>query len=123
MMLTYDSVTTKALQELPEFADKYNQLVSEGWLDSDDGVHIVFGMAFVPVLVEAIKTGETNVSERMLKFLEKMAMSDDHLVQEVCDFTVLEQLHDEVKDTVLYPLLGEKTKEGFLAISKYMLPN
>ena len=119
-MLKYETLLNDAFQDIPEFANEYKKMVKMGYFDDETGKHIVFSWAFVPLLKDAILNNNTMLSSRMLSFLEKMASSDDHLVQEVCDFTVLEELCDQVSPETVYPLLGKSTKEGFHAISRYM---
>ena len=121
-MLQYDILVKMALSELPEFATKYNKMLNDGIFDNETGNHIVFSWTFVPLLKDAIKNNKTDLRDRMLGFLEKMAASDDHLVQEVCDFTVLEELCDEIPTKYLYPLLGKHAREGYNAITKYLIP-
>ena len=122
MKLTYDNLVKEA-KKITEFSRLYNRLVLEDEIDEDTGNHIVFSYVFNPLLFNAIKTGNDQLTKQLLDFLENMAKSKDNLVQEVCDFTVLEELQGVIPETTLYPLLGEKTKEGFLAIRQYLQPN
>jgi len=119
MELTYENLLDEVLQELPEFKDAYNKELSEDSIDKDSDLHIVFSYVFVPLLSEAIKA-KSELTTKMFNFLEKMASSHDHLVQEVCDFTVLEELCDEFKDSEIYSYFGESTKKGFFAVRQYI---
>ena len=49
-----------------------------------------------------------------------MEASDDVLVQEVCEFTILEELCDEFKDAEIERYLGKVTKDGYNCIRKYI---
>lgn len=122
MMLTYDNLLENA-KKIVEFSKLYNRLVADDEIDKDTGNHIVFSYVFNPLLFNAIKSGNTKLTKELLDFLENMAKSKDNLVQEVCDFTVLEELQSIIPQTTLYPLLGEKTKEGFIATRQYLKPN
>lgn len=64
-------------------------------LDEKDGVHILFGMVIVPYILYLLDEKRDITLKKMSDFLEKMARCDDIKVQEVLDFTILEQLADE----------------------------
>ena len=59
-------------------------------------------------------------TRNMLSFLEKMATSTDAKVTEVCDFTVIESLNDEISDAELEAILGENSIKGFRTVKRYM---
>ena len=89
-------------------------------IDSESGNHIIFSYVFVPVLLNALKQNDNNTVTKMFDFLEEMSESNDLNVIEVCDQAVLEELNDEVDESVLYRYMGNKTKEGFEFIKTYM---
>lgn len=120
-MLTFDNLVGEAMKAIPEFAAEWNRQMEDGSLDAASGNHIVFGYAFVPILILAIKEDRKELVTKMLSFVEEMAKSQDHLVGEVCDFAILERLHDEIDDEVLVGLLGETTREDYALIKRYMM--
>lgn len=117
--MTYSTILQEAYKELPEFKNRVDLFKANDEIDEDTGVHIVFEYAFTPLLKEELKSNSP-LSKRMLVFLEKMASSTDRLTQEVCDQSVLESLADEFEDDEIYPLLHEKTKEGYRAVRQYI---
>lgn len=119
-MLTYDNLIQEAQNNLPMFKTKYNQLVEDDVIDTESGKHIVFGYAFTPVLSEAIAKDDEETAKKMFLFLEQMASSEDNLVVEVCDQSVLEVLNDQFDDKVLKRYMGTNTRDGFKAIKQYM---
>ena len=119
-MLKYDTLVSEALKAIPEFKAEYDKLISADIIDAESGNHIVFGFTFVPVLLSAIQDGNESLRDSMLAIVEQMASSEDRLVVEVCDYSILEALNDHVEDSVLMPLLGEQTRIGFDAIKRYM---
>ena len=119
-MLTYDSLVQEALKAVPAFAKEYRRLISEDIIDYEDGNHIVFGYAFTPILITAMKNHDETVVRSMFDFLEQMASSDDGLVVEVCDQSVLEALNDEYDLNKIRFLMGPKTQEGADAVKQYM---
>lgn len=112
-MLRYDVVVNEAKTAIPEFKEKYDSLIKENILDEDDGVHIVFGYAFVPVLLDAIQKKNEALIKRMFDFLELMVKSPDKECGAVCDFSVLEAINGEVPDEVLYSYMGPETRLDF----------
>jgi len=118
-MLTNENLLDEALNKLPSFNSKYHELIAKDEIDNNSGNHIVFNYAFVPLLEEYITNKNIEGMNLFLGFLEEMASSDDYEVNEVCDYSILEQLHDDIPDIKLFPLLGEKSKQGFLAIRQY----
>ena len=122
-MMTYDSLLNDALNNIPEFAAEYSKMVEKGYFDHETGNHIIFSWAFVPILANAINEKNDRLVRKIFTFVESMASSNDNRIQEVCDFTILEELYDQFPISKLLPLLGENTRKGYLAISEYMLPN
>ena len=120
MMITYDTLLEAALDELPEFKDLFDELMAEGMIDKETGNHIVFSYVFVPVIAKAIKRRDRKLTKKMYGFLEKMASSDDSLVVEVCDYSVLEALNDEFSEKELINDMGTNTLEGYRAIKQYL---
>ena len=119
-MLTYDNLIQEAQNDLPMFKAKYNQLLDDDVIDIKSGIHIVFGYAFTPILIQAIKNDDEKAAKKMFSFLEQMASSKDNLVVEVCDQSVLEALNDEFDDNILMEYMGANTQSGFMAIKQFM---
>lgn len=119
-MLKYENLLPVALDVIPEFKAEYRKYMDSDEIDEETGNHIVFSYAFVPVLTKAIREGNHDLVTRMLSFVEQMALSNDKLVGEVCDFTILEELNDAIDDAILIPLLGKTTREDFFLMKQYM---
>ena len=60
------------------------------------------------------------VSGGNLHFLEEMARSNDKLISEVVESTVMEELHDYLSDDKFKPYLGNESKVSLSAVSGYM---
>lgn len=67
-------------------------------IDDTDGMHVVFGMVIVPYILHIVQNKKTSEINKVFSFLENMAIYKDTKVNEVLDFTVLEQLADEDSD-------------------------
>ena len=59
----------------------------------EDGMHVKFGMAIVPIIVE-LALADDPVTEKIAVFMETMANCADIKVQELLDFTILEGIID-----------------------------
>ena len=57
---------------------------------------------------------------KYFNFLEETARSNDKLISEVVDSTVMEELHDYLPDDKLKPYLGNESKVSLSAVSGYM---
>lgn len=118
-MITYDTLLTTAINELHGFKEKYEAEIGYDTLDAESGMHTIFSFVFVPILSDAISKDE-KLTKQYFDFVEQMETSDDVLVQEVCEFTILEALCDEFEDVEIERYLGNVTKESFNCIRKYI---
>ncbi len=118
-MLNYDNILQKALEAIPEFKTKYEDLIKRRVLYHDSGMHIVFAYAFEPLLEDAIRNKNEMVIKVCFDFIEQMCSASDHLVVEVCDQSILEALNDEFDEKTLRPLMGKNTKDGYNAIKRF----
>lgn len=117
--MTYKNLLEDSLKALPEFETEYEKNIEADVIDKESGMHIVFGYIFEPMLSKAIKQ-DRKLATKMFDFLEQMAGSEDVRVQEVCDQAVLEALYWEHTSTILWPMMKEKTRDGYKAVSEYM---
>ena len=83
---------------IPECIDFCSMKERENLLDANDGIHIFFGMVIVPYFIYLVDTNQDILAKKVSSFFENMANSEDIKVQEVLDFTVLEQLANEGHD-------------------------
>lgn len=118
--MTYSTLLTDALNEVQPFKKKYEEYINNRMLDNDDGMHIVFGYAFAPLLIDAIKDNDMPTIRQLCAFLEKMARCDDLRVQDVCDQSIIEAVAGEYPDDVIVPLFGKNTLEGLMAVREYI---
>lgn len=59
-----------------------------------------FNMVIVPYILHIVQNSEIHEINKVFLFLGKMAICEDVKVNEVLNFTVLEQLADEGHDTL-----------------------
>ena len=89
-------------------------------LTLESGVHVGCAFAFGPIAVTAAESDDKNLQKEVFGFIEDMAKEKDKAVSEVCDFTVMEGLRDEVSEDILKPLLGRESLLSLSAVSGYM---
>ncbi len=118
--MNYENLLSECLKQITEFEEKYKEAIESKEVDESSGMHIVFGYVFTPLLIESLE-GNKDLARKMFVFLEEMAKCEDHLVQEVCDCTVMEQLCDEFEEKELLPFLGKHSRESYYAVHKYIL--
>lgn len=98
--MNYNNLVSDMLNRFPELKFEYEKLLSEGLLDADSGVHTIFSVLFNPRLIREIEN-RSALSFRMMEFVADMDDSDDRLVGEVAQFTVLEEVCDEFGDDTI----------------------
>ncbi|MCM1231895.1 MAG: hypothetical protein NC124_18370 [Clostridium sp.] len=98
--MKYDELYKAFKEEIPEGSTFLEIRETENLIDETDGMHIVFGMAVVPYILHIVRNHKMPEINSVFSFLENMAMCEDAKVNEVLDFTILEQLADEGYDTL-----------------------
>ena len=79
----------------PEDASFFQNKEKEIGLDSSDGIHVLFGLCVAPYLKSLEQRGEEDKLKRAFSFFEEMANSKDPRIEEVFEFSVLEDLVPE----------------------------
>jgi len=93
--MEYCNLSKELIICIPELRDKYEQEL-ELWDGEDPGAHNIFGDILNPFLIEALhKDADEELLKKVFLFLERMATSNDSLVQEVLGCTVLERIGDD----------------------------
>ena len=98
--MNYNNLVSEMLSRFPELNLEYEKLLSGNFLDANSGVHTVFSTLFNPRLMREVER-RSALSFRMMAFVAEMDNSDDRLVGEVAEFTVLEELCDEFEDEMI----------------------
>ena len=93
--MNYDKLYTGFKIAVPECTSFCEEKEIENFIDDTVGIHISFGMVIVPYILYVIENQKDKVIQEIFCFMEQMAICTDIKVQEVLDFTILEQLIDE----------------------------
>lgn len=123
--MKYNSLIEDIFNAIPELREEYSSKAEENLIDEETGVHIVFGMIIVPYLVKLLKMKENyeckEVLRRIFIFFEEMAKSDDVLIQEVLEFTIIESIIDEGKEILsnAYKYMLDETKKSTREVERF----
>lgn len=98
--MKYNNLYKAFKEEIPEGFSFLEIKEKENMIDDTDGIHAIFGMVIVPYILYIVQSKKVPEISKVFSFLEKMEMCEDIKVNEVLDFTVLEQLADEGHDTL-----------------------
>lgn len=122
--MKYNSLIANILKAIPELREEYNSKAEENLIEEETGPHIVFGLIIVPYLIELLKREndkDKEVLRRTFVFFEEMAKSDDVLIQEVLEFTIIESFIDAGKEVLsnAYKYMLEETKKSSSSVERF----
>lgn len=118
-MIKYDSLIDDVCKEFSEVSELYDLELQSDSIDLNSGAHTVFSFCFVPVLKDAI-LNNNYLAKRMFDYIEKMEKSEDNLVGEVAEFTVLEEILDSFDLNAIKRYMGKVTLEAARLINRYI---
>ena len=118
-MLKYDTLVKEMYERFPEIEEKSKKEDLEKYYD-ESMPHIAFGTVFVPELIKAIQNDEEK-AYKYFGLLEEMEKSDDHLISEVSEFSVLEAIAGYISDDKIEKYLKtEELREAWHSIRMYI---
>lgn len=95
--MVYENLYEEFINRIPECEEFCRRKEEENLIDETDGIHIYFSLVVVPYIIEILVSDDLSVGRRNFEFIEEMAKSNDVMISEVLDFTILEQIIDEDK--------------------------
>lgn len=121
--MKYENLYNEFICLFPDDKQEINKIAKEAFVDSNDGMHVKFGMVVVPYIMVLLENNEQQKLITAFDFFEKMADSNESMISEVLEFTVLEDIISRGKDILdmckLY--MKQKTKESCLSVEKYLM--
>jgi hypothetical protein len=120
MTLNYDNLLSETLKKSSRLLEAYNAEIKKDSINDKSGMHTVFDIVFVPLLVDAIKNSDKMLVDRLVRIIEDMEQSEDILVQEVSGFTIIEALCDEFNDNILNNVLLPESRRTMQKIRAYI---
>lgn len=119
--MNYDSINRDLILGFPELATLFEEQFKY-WGSTDIPSHCFFGDSLNHYLTELLRNNnDRNQIEKVFKFYERLACSDDEKVRDLLQVTLLEHLWDErsVYENALDYMLP-KTHELNSTISSYL---
>ncbi len=107
----------------PEGIKFYEEKEVINFIDESDGPHVTFGMVIVPYILACVQKNNIRIVQKIFSFLEDMAMCEDVKINEVLDFTILEQIADQGHNILdqCKQYMGENTLQHCEKVEKYFL--
>lgn len=117
--MLYDEFLTHFPEDIIVLKDKADKLT----IAPSDGMHVVFGMIVMPFIIKLIVKKNEKKLKIAFNSFEQMATSEEPLICEVLEFTVLETLISQEKNTLNYckSYMKKETLKSCLAVEQYMM--
>lgn len=121
--MNYEKLYDEFLTYFPNDIIALNRITDKLSIDDSDGMHVVFGMVVVPFVLELASEKNSEKLKKAFSFFEQMAKSDNPLICEVLEFTILESIISQDKDILQYckSYMGNETLECCQAVEQYMM--
>ncbi len=121
--MKYETLYNDFIDLFPSKKAKLEEYAKKASADPSDGMHIMFGMVIIPFLLDLLNDNDQSSLKVAFSFFEQMEESNDQMILEVLEFTVLENIVSKGKNisTKLTSYMGRKTLESFYTIEKYLL--
>ena len=120
--MIYENLYSDFKSNFIEDKDCFQNLENEMSVDETDGMHIIFGMVVVQYIIDLFNQNAEKKLRKSFAFLEKMAKSEDILINEVLEFSVLEDFVSRGKDFLIQciPYMDTETKKSLQAVSAFI---
>ncbi|HCC06747.1 MAG TPA: hypothetical protein DEP72_01085 [Clostridiales bacterium] len=89
--MKYETIIDSLLERFPELITKYNE---EGYY-IEDLPYLVYGIVFIPYMIEIFNTEDEERKEQITQFLEEMLNSEEPKVSESAYIEVVEGVVSE----------------------------
>ena len=121
--MTYDTIYSDFLSIFKEDTDYLNSIADENAVDNEDGKHIQFGMVVFPYILHLAKIKDTDKLTKAFDFLEEMLSTQDTMICEIVEFTILENLISEDKNILEYcrQFMKPRTIQSCHSVENYMM--
>lgn len=119
--MEYENLYIEFKSRLSEGKRFFSKKEQENSLDGSDGIHVFFGMVVFPYIVQLVTEKNTVVLKKVFDFMEDMSVSENEKINEVLDFTFLEQIIDTDSDllTTCKMYMKENTLQHCKTLEQY----
>ncbi|MBR6383967.1 MAG: hypothetical protein IKS56_08290 [Lachnospiraceae bacterium] len=118
--MKYEELYKDFISIFPEDSDFFEEKSRENDAEESDGMHIMFGLVVLPYIKKIIQESPEK-SVKAFSFFEDMEKSGDSKIAEVLEFSILEYLLSNEKESIdLYAkYFGPETTEAAKSIGKW----
>ena len=118
--MDYKSLYASYLKSIKSLNTELESFRKREKIDTEDGMHIVFGMVVLPFIFKNLNNAD--FLSQSFGFFEEMSKCENHLIQEVLEFTILEGIADQGEGTrnTLKSFMKSNTLIIFEKICDYM---
>ena len=118
--MKYEKLYRDFIELFPDDKDYFERIRLENDVEENEGMHIMFGFVVLPFIKKIVRESEEK-SKTAFDFFEKMEKSGDSKIAEVVEFTILEDLISNERESFeLYSVyFGDETKLAVQAIAKW----
>lgn len=121
--MTYETIYKDFLSLFIEDIILITSMEKAVLVDQDDGRHVQFGMVVVPYIIYLVNNKENCKLSKIFGFIEDMLDTNDVMVCEVVEYTILENLLSENKKILDYckKFMKTRTIQSCYEVEKYIL--
>ena len=118
--MKYEELYRDFIALFPEDKEYFEKQCLENDVEEEDGMHIMFGLVVLPFIKRIVRESKDK-SKKAFEFIEQMEKSGNSQIAEVVEFTILEDLVSNEKDSIdMYSVyFGDETKLAAEAVGKW----
>ena len=122
--MKYENLYSDFKSLFPEHADEIENIAKKVSAEPSDGMHIMFGMVVVPFVLVLLSKNKDIELNKAFVFFEEMAHSEDSLISEVLEFSILEELISQDEEILkkLKTYMGYETYKSCSSLEKFFSP-
>lgn len=122
--MKYEIIFTEFKGLFPECKEKFDALEANTALDGegDEMPHVAYGLVVMPFIYELLRNNDEARLVKSFGFFEDMAKASDDRIQDLLQFTILENLCTESKEIyeASKKYIGPETKAFVNQVATYM---
>ena len=118
--MKYCELYKEFIAMFPEDCVYFSNRCKEVLADEEDGMHVMFGMVVTPYIRKCINENSDNL-HKIFEFIEKMETSEDRMIAEVAEISILEDLitKDKMLLETIQKFAGSETILAIKELSKW----
>lgn len=120
--MVYERLYADFKNRIPQCKEYLEEKERKYSLDETDGIHVLFGSAVAPYVMEVMQKGDKETLRNIADFMENMENDPDIRVIEVDEQSIMEHLLGTDKKLVekYADIWGKSTRTAFRAVGQYI---